>query len=240
MVEEEKEELGDAIKEFNRGLDSHIEGNLKQALKHFQAALPTFQEFGVADMIAGTLHEMGMVYQEQGDYDKALEYYQQSLQLSEHINYLPGCAKTLYQIATLYEAKGDHITANDYYQRAEAYKIRKPPGLNFIIFAFIATGLWGLIVGLIGVLGDPTSFEPLFISPELWARLASGIQSISPLALGLGIIALPAGIGLYKLKGWGWVLGIFTSLLTVIVISGIIFYWYLSKENIQEMYDVKF
>ena len=30
MVEEEKEELGDAIKEFNRGLDSHIEGKLEK------------------------------------------------------------------------------------------------------------------------------------------------------------------------------------------------------------------
>ncbi len=242
MVEEEKEELGDAIKEFNRGLDSHIEGNLTKAIKHFETALPTFQEFGVEDMIAGTLHEMGMVYQEQGELDTALKYYQQSYELSEKIRYMPGCARTYFQIGTLYEEKGDIITANDFYKRAEYIRKRKPPGLSFIMVIFFMLGLGGIAIGLLG-LAASKGFEPLFIPAENWANMSGNVISFAPILLIFGIVALLAAIGLRHLKGWGWVMGIFASILMIIsiigTIMGIIFYWYLSKDPIQEMYDVK-
>ena len=240
MVEEDKEELGDAIKEFNRGLESHIEGRLDKALKFFLAALPTFQEFGVEDMIAGTFHEMGMVLQEKGELKEALDYYQKSLTLSEKLNYLPGCAKTLFQIGTLYEAKGDMITADDYYRKSKETKVKKPGGLKFIIVVFILMGLSLLGIGLIAVSGVLAGMEgPLFLKPEVWAKIVPALTAFSPLLLVLGIVALAAGIGLYLLKGIGWILGIFTSLLSVTLIVGVVFYWYLSKETIQELYNVK-
>lgn len=240
MVEEDKEELGDAIKEFNRGLDSHIEGRLDKALKHFLAALPTFQEFGVEDMIAGTFHEIGMVLQDNGELDEALDYYQKSLTLSEKLKYLPGCAKTLFQIGTLYEAKGDVISADDYYRRSKECKVKKPSGLKFIIGVFILMGLNLLGMGLIGLSGALAGMDvPPFLKPEVWAKIVPALTTLGPFLLALGIIAIAAGIGLYMLKGVGWVLGIFTSLLSVVVIVGVIFYWYLSKETIQELYNVK-
>jgi hypothetical protein len=240
MVEEDKEELGDAIKEFNRGLDSHIEGNLGKALKHFLAALPTFQEFGVEDMIAGTFHELGMVLQENGELNEALDYYQKSLTLSEKLKYTPGCAKTLFQIGTLYEAKGDMISADDYYRKSKECKVKKPGGLKFIIAVFILSGLDLLITGLLGLGGALAGMEgPTFLKPEVWDRIISTLITFSPFFLVFGIVAIAAGIGLYLLKGVGWVLGIFTSLLSVIAIVGIVFYWYLSKDTIQELYNVK-
>ncbi len=240
MVEEDKEELGDAIKEFNRGLDSHVEGKLDNALKHFQAALPTFQEFGVEEMIAGTFHEMGMVLQEKGELNEALDYYQKSLTLSEKLKYIPGCTKTFFQIGTLYEAKGDVITADDYYRKSQECKVKKPTGLKFIIVIFIFMGLYGLGSGLLGVSGGLTGMEvPIFLKPELWDAIVSFLTSFGPFLLVFGIISIAAAVGLYLLKGIGWILGIFTSLLSVILIIGIVFYWYLSHENIQELYNVK-
>ncbi|NVM30146.1 MAG: tetratricopeptide repeat protein [Candidatus Helarchaeota archaeon] len=249
MVEEEKEELGDAIKAFNQGLESHIEGRLDKALKHFEKALPTFQEFGVEDMIAGTLHEIGMIYQDRGELDTALEYFNRSSELSEKIRYMPGCAKTYFQIGTLYEEKGDIITAKDFYKKAERYRTRKPPGLSFIMVTFFLLGLLGTGAGLLGVAAN-AGFEPFFIPPALWAQMSQNLTSSGPVFLVFGFFALLAGIGILRLKGWGWVLGIFTSLQMVIAIIfstylagisifGIIFFCYLSKESIQEMYDVK-
>lgn len=236
---EVKEELGDAIKSFNRGLDSHIEGKYDKALEFLKEALPTFQEFGVEDMIAGTFHEMGMVLQDLGKYDEALDNYQKSLQLCERIRYNQGCAKTLHQIGSLYEAKGDIITANEYYHRSQVYRTKKPGGLNFIIMVFIFTGLWGFGMGIAGMAGVLENFSPLFIPEAVWINTVTFVNRFGIVLLVYGIIALISGIGLLRLKGWGWVAGIITSILTIILISGIIFYWYLSKEEIQELYDVK-
>ncbi|MHA1278945.1 MAG: tetratricopeptide repeat protein [Candidatus Helarchaeota archaeon] len=239
MTEEVKEELGDAIKEFNRGLNAHIERSLDKALKHFHTALPTFQEFGVEDMIAGTYHELGMVFQDLGNYEEALDYYQKSLQLSEKLKYAQGCAKTLHQIGTLYEERGEVIMANEYYQRAKVFRTRRPGGLNFIIVVFIISGFLGTLLGLGGIAGVLEKFQPLFIRPEQWAQIISFASSFGVFLSIVGIMGLISAIGLLRLKGWGWVTAIITSLLTVLMISGIIFYWYLSKENIQELYDVK-
>jgi tetratricopeptide (TPR) repeat protein len=239
MTEEVKEELGDAIKQFNRGLDAHIERSLDKALKHLLAALPTFQEFGVEDMIAGTYHEAGMVLQELGNYTEALDYYQKSLQLSEKIKYAQGCAKTLHQIGTLYEEQGDVIMANEYYHRAKGLRTRRPGGLNFIIVTFFIIGIWGVGMGLGGVTGALEDFQPFFINPEQWERIVSLMTSFGGLFAVVGIIAIVSAIGLVRLKGWGWVAGIVTSIILIIPVFGIISYWYLSKEEIQELYDVK-
>jgi tetratricopeptide (TPR) repeat protein len=239
MVEEEKEELGDAIKEFNRGLDSHIEGKLDASLKHFLIALPTFQEFGVEDMIAGTFHELGMILQDMGQLDEALDYYQKSLVLSEKLKYNPGCEKTLFQMGTIYEIKGDIITAEEYFRKSKQYKVKKPSGLKFIIVVFIFAGLYCIGTGLLGISGSLKEFTPQLISPALWNVIVSVLTTLSPFLIILGFFAILAGAGLQLLKGWRWVLGIFTSLLMVISIAGIIFYWYLSRENIQELYQVK-
>jgi tetratricopeptide (TPR) repeat protein len=239
MAEEDKEELGDAIKEFNRGIDSHIEGKLDISLKHFQAALPTFQEFGVEEMIAGTYHEMGMLMQEMGDMDTALDYYQKSLHLSEKRGYRAGCAKTLFQMSTLYEDKGDILTANDYSRKSKVYSTKKPTGLNFIIVFFIFGGLYIIGMGLLGISGNAANYSPPFMQPELWDFLAKLFTNLGTLFLVIGIMEVIAGIGLLRLKGFGWVMGILSSLMTAIIILGVIFYWYLSKDNIQEMYRVK-
>jgi tetratricopeptide (TPR) repeat protein len=239
MVEEEKEELGDAIKEFNRGLASHIEGNLERALEQFKVALPTFQEFGVEEMIAGTFHEMGMILQEQGNLDDAMDYYQKSLQLCKIIKYNAGSAKTLHQIGTLYEQTNDIITANEYYHRSQVIKTKKPGPLNFIIVSFLISGLWGIGMGLAGITGALNGFNPIYIPADTWASIVKFANAFGGLLLIIGIFGLISGIGLLRLKNFGWVAGIITSLLTVIIISGIIFYWYLSKENIQELYQVK-
>ncbi|HUY01127.1 MAG TPA: tetratricopeptide repeat protein [Candidatus Deferrimicrobium sp.] len=239
MVEEDKEELGDAIKEFNRGVDTHIEGKLEISLKHFQAALPTFQEFGVEEMIAGTYHEMGMILQDMGDYNTALDYYQKSLQLSEKKGYRAGCAKTLFQMSTLYEDKGDILSANEHSQKSKAYATKKPGMLNFIIIAFLFGGLYAMGMGLLGISGNAANYSPPFLQPELWEVLARVFTSFGSLFLVIGIMEVIAGIGLYRLKGFGWVMGVLSSLMTAIIIIGVIFYWYLSKDNIQEMYKVK-
>jgi len=236
MGEEEKEELGDAIKEFNRGVDTHIEGKLDDALKHFQAALPTFQEFGVEDMIAGIFHEMGMLLQEKGESDGALDYYQRSLQFSEKLKYKPGCAKTYFQMGTLYETRGDIITAEEYYQKSKACKTYKPLGLKFIIVLFILSGLNLLILGYWSAIGILENFRPILIDRSLWGAIIALLSIYGPLFC---IIAFISAAGLYLLKGWGWVMGILTSILSFIFIVGIISYWYLSNNTIQELYDVK-
>lgn len=239
MVEDDKEELGDAIKLFNRGLDAHIERNLDRALEFFQKALPTFQEFGAEEMVAGTFHEIGMIYQEKGDYDTALENYQKSLHLSEGLGYNTGIAKTLYQMGTLYEETGNHLMAKELHTKAERQRTRKPSGLNFIIVTFLITGLWGIASGLFWMSGLAEGFTPDFLKPEVWASIVHWMTLLAPFFLVLGSIAFTAGLGLWRLKGWGWVLGIFTSLLLAISITGILFYWYLAKDSIQELYDVK-
>ena len=118
--------------------------------------------------------------------------------------------------------------------------MKKPGGLKFIIVVFIFTGLYMIGTGLLGLSGVlPGMDGPAFLKPEVWDAIVSALTTFSPFFLVFGIVALAAGIGLHLLKGVGWVLGIFTSLLSVILIIGIVFYWYLSKDIIQELYNVK-
>jgi len=142
-------------------------------------------------------------------------------------------------MGTVYETQGDIITAEDFFRKSKQYSVKKPSGLKFTIIVFFFAGLYGIGSGLLGITGTLEKLTPIFFTPALWTTITSALTTFAPLLLIFGFTAILAAIGLQLLKGWGWVLGIFTSLLSVLFIMGIIFYWYLSHENIQELYDVK-
>jgi tetratricopeptide (TPR) repeat protein len=69
------------------------------------------EELGNKSGIATTLHQLGMIHQDQGDYDKAIEKFNQSLKIKEELGDKSGIANTLGQIGRIYETREDHKNA---------------------------------------------------------------------------------------------------------------------------------
>ena len=69
------------------------------------------EELGNKSGIAGTLHQLGTIHQQQGNYDEAVELYQKSLKIQEELGNKSGIANTLGQLGRLYEMKDESFLA---------------------------------------------------------------------------------------------------------------------------------
>lgn len=80
--------LGEADAKMRRGIANTAFGNYYQALQEFLDALSKYEVLKAKDKIAGTLNNIGRIYNFIGDTDKALRYYQSSAtQYAELRNY---------------------------------------------------------------------------------------------------------------------------------------------------------
>lgn len=126
----------------------------------------------------------------------------------------------------------------------------RPGGVTGIAILAIASAIGAIVAGII-FLVDPigvktlydTNLGPLLAGiPIVGAKLADvGIDTVFLVAIiGLvfGAVVLVTGVGLYKLKKWAYWLAILISIPLILAIIGIVFIWYLRKEEVKAAFDI--
>ena len=88
-----------------------MQGEYPQALDFYQRSLKIREEIGDRDGVAKSLHQIGMLHQDQGEYPQALNFYQRSLKIKEEIGDRPGLARSLAETGLLYEEMDQPLKA---------------------------------------------------------------------------------------------------------------------------------
>lgn len=101
-------------------------------------------------------------------------------------------------------------------------------GIYLIIDPWILKNFYdGTIGPLIGFLPlVPTTLDLLYISIMAYAMIP------------IGVVLIISGFGLLKLKKWGYWLALLVSIPLIVVIVGIIFIWYLRKDEVKAAFDI--
>lgn len=127
----------------------------------------------------------------------------------------------------------------------------RPGGVTGIAILFLLGAAAFLALGLVISIAPAfvITFWDLNIGPMLaWIPLVGDILvSIDPgtwTLLGyafiiIGVLDILVFIGLLKLKKWGYWLCILISIPLIVVILGIIFIWYLRKDEVKAAFDIK-
>ncbi|MHA1265205.1 MAG: hypothetical protein ACTSRS_08240 [Candidatus Helarchaeota archaeon] len=123
-------------------------------------------------------------------------------------------------------------------------------GISSLSILFIISAIIGIVVGIIFLI-DPfgvkntydTNIGPLLANlPILGDELADVtlqmVYVVGGTAVPFGIITLISGIGLWQLKKYGYWLAILISIPLIVLIIGIVFIWYLRKEEIKASFDI--
>ncbi|MHA1650182.1 MAG: hypothetical protein ACTSYB_08310 [Candidatus Helarchaeota archaeon] len=98
--------------------------------------------------------------------------------------------------------------------------------------AFYFANIDGILAGL-PLIGDlyVNNLQSFLMDPNIW--LIAGIIFIA-----IGVIDVLTFIGLLKLKKWGYYIALIISIPLIIVILGIIFIWYLRKDEVKAAFDI--
>ncbi|MDD1777108.1 MAG: hypothetical protein LUQ65_02995 [Candidatus Helarchaeota archaeon] len=127
----------------------------------------------------------------------------------------------------------------------------RPGGVTGIAIIFLLGAAAFLAVGLV-LLINPNfvkDFWDINIGPLLaWIPFVGSI--VASINLGtwtligyagiiVGIVDILIFIGLLKLKKWGYWLAIIISIPLIVVILGIIFIWYLRKDEVKAAFDIR-
>jgi hypothetical protein len=127
----------------------------------------------------------------------------------------------------------------------------RPGGVTGISILFLLGAAAFLVLGLVILINTPfvIDFWDTQIGPMLaWIPLVGDILvTIDPgtwTLLGyafiiIGVLDILVFIGLLKLKKWGYWLAILISIPLIVVILGIIFIWYLRKDEVKAAFDIR-
>ena len=127
----------------------------------------------------------------------------------------------------------------------------RPGGITGIAFLFLLGAAGLLTLGLIIVIAPlfVQTFWDVNIGPLLsWIPLVGdtladvGLDTLAwvgPLLIAVGAVDIVTFFGLLKLKKWGYWLCILISIPLIVVILGIIFIWYLRKDEVKAAFDIK-
>ena len=123
----------------------------------------------------------------------------------------------------------------------------RPGGVSGISILLIISGV-GCIVYAIVLLTNPLlikSFYDLHIGPLIGSLpLIPTVLELSWLTMlgwaliPVAVVLIIAAIGLYKLQKWGYWLTILISIPLIVAIIGIIFIWYLRKDEVKAAFDI--
>ncbi|MBE9595141.1 MAG: tetratricopeptide repeat protein, partial [Proteobacteria bacterium] len=69
------------------------------------------EELGDKSGIASTIHQLGMIHQQQGRYEEAEKMYQDSLKINEELGDKSGIASTLGQMGRIFQAQENYKEA---------------------------------------------------------------------------------------------------------------------------------
>jgi len=100
------------------------EGQLAEALKHYQLSVDLSEKLGEKghSMAAAAFNGMGSLHLDQGDYDKALEYYQKSLDFHLAIDKEMGIAANYNNISQVYYFLEKYEQAMQYLEKSRLIK----------------------------------------------------------------------------------------------------------------------
>ncbi len=93
-------------------------GDLKIALQIYIEIKEIFEELGNKSGIAITLHQLGIINQDQGNYEEAVRLYQQSLKIDEELGNKGGIASSLHQLGNIHYQQGNYEEAVKLYQQS--------------------------------------------------------------------------------------------------------------------------
>ncbi|NVM30786.1 MAG: hypothetical protein HWN65_18240 [Candidatus Helarchaeota archaeon] len=123
----------------------------------------------------------------------------------------------------------------------------RPGGVTGIAIIFLIVAIAVIIEGLIMII-DPLIIKGLY---DTYIGIPFGDLPLIPHTLELswllilgavfipfGIIQMLTTVGLLKLKKWGYWLAILISIPYIVAIIGIIFIWYLRKEEVKAAFDI--
>ena len=102
----------------NVGYINQYKGEVKQALKNYQACYDIQIEINDQVGLAVTLNNLGYIYEKQGSIEEAIEVYHKSLKIREKLQDERGIAANLINLGFIYGHQGDLDKALDYYNRS--------------------------------------------------------------------------------------------------------------------------
>ena len=130
----------------------------------------------------------------------------------------------------------------------------RPGGVTGIAIIFLLGAAVFIVLGAI-CLAAPLFIIDILVNtvapmvagiPLLGGFAANLITTLAGLVLYVGIVGIVVGvldilifIGLLKLKKWGYWLAIIISIPLIVVILGIIFIWYLRKDEVKAAFDIR-
>ena len=85
--------------------------DFEKALSYYQEALDYYKKSKDKWGESSTLHQMGVIYQNQSRYNDALKQYEQALEINKKIGDTRGIAASLYQTGIIYEHQGRYNDA---------------------------------------------------------------------------------------------------------------------------------
>ena len=100
-----------------QGISFVLRGNGVKAIDLYTRSLSIREDIGDKNGVAGSLNNIGAVYNYQEDHSKALEYYTRSLVIEEEAGNKKGIASSLNNIGIIHMEQGDHALAIDFYTR---------------------------------------------------------------------------------------------------------------------------
>ncbi|NHJ32546.1 MAG: tetratricopeptide repeat protein, partial [Asgard group archaeon] len=100
------------------GIVLWYKGNLDKALELLLECLRLNEELGNKIKIAGTLNNIGLIYNSKSDYKLAIEYYEKALTISEELGNKRQVGTVLSNIGNIYAQQGDLNRAHDYMQQS--------------------------------------------------------------------------------------------------------------------------
>jgi hypothetical protein len=123
----------------------------------------------------------------------------------------------------------------------------RPGGVTGIAILFLLGAIGAIIAGIV-LLADPLILKTFYdgtIGP-----LIGGLPLIpttldinwviwlSYALIPVGVIFIVTGLGLIKLQKWGYWLAILISIPLIVTLLGIIFIWYLRKDEVKAAFDI--
>ena len=127
----------------------------------------------------------------------------------------------------------------------------RPSGVTGIAILFLLGAAALLALGVVFLINP--LFVQIFVHDNIWP-LVSWVPIIGPMletveigtitligyaGIIIGIVDILIFIGLLKLKKWGYWLAIIISIPLIVVILGIIFIWYLRKDEVKAAFDIR-
>lgn len=125
------------------GITNDVMGNYDKALEFHQQTLEINKKNNDIRGVAGSVHNIGILYQKIQKYSESLQYYEMAKEYWEELNNREGLAATLNSIGAIHELRKDYNQALEHYKQAYAIweKSGSPYSLSIAYHNIASTNL---------------------------------------------------------------------------------------------------